>query len=72
MSRRTSDQVRQLRLPADLIEKTEDGAERTGLSQNDVIKQSIRMGLPFFLKALLRPEELPEWAAEREKEPAGT
>jgi len=61
----------QIRLPADLLIKAAEAAEKTGLSKNDVIKQGIRLGLPLLLKALnLTPEQIAGIPEQPENLPA--
>lgn len=43
---------RQMRLPSDLVARAAEAAQKTGLSQNDVMKQAMRIGLPLVVKAL--------------------
>ncbi len=43
---------RQMRLSSELVARAADAAQKTGLSQNDVMKQAMRIGLPLVVKAL--------------------
>ncbi len=48
-----------LAVPVDLLGKVRSAAKRTGLSQADVMRQSIKLGLPKLLESLAGKELKP-------------